>query len=73
VVIAQGEIWWAELREPVGSEPGFRRPVLVGQSDDFNRTRHRTTICVPFPSNLAWAERAGNCLLPAAAPSPRPA
>ncbi len=65
MVIAQGEIWWADLPAPVDSEPGYRRPVLVVQSDDFNRTRLRTTICVPLTSNLAWAEAAGNVLLPA--------
>ena len=65
MVIAQGEIWWADLPAPAGSEPGFRRPVLIVQSDDFNRTRLRTTICVPLTSNLAWAEAAGNVLLPA--------
>jgi mRNA interferase MazF len=39
VVIAQGEIWWADLPEPAGSEPGFRRPVVVIQSDAFNRSK----------------------------------
>lgn len=33
--MSQGDVWWAELDEPVGSEPGFRRPVVVVQGDDF--------------------------------------
>ena len=41
-MIAQGEVWWADLAEPFGSEPGFRRPVLVVQCDAFNRSRIAT-------------------------------
>jgi len=62
-VIAQGEIWWAELLEPSGSEPGYRRPVLVVQSDAFNRSRIGTVVCVPLTSNLRWAGAPGNVLL----------
>jgi len=47
VVISQGEIWWADLPERLASEPGYRRPVLVAQSDAFNRSRIRTVVCVP--------------------------
>ncbi len=39
MVIAQGEVWWADLPEPSGSDPGFRRPVIVVQGDAFNRSR----------------------------------
>jgi mRNA interferase MazF len=64
-VIAQGEVWWADLGEPVGSEPGFRRPVVVVQGDAFNRSRIATVICVSLTSNLRWAEAPGNVLLSA--------
>jgi mRNA interferase MazF len=63
VVIAQGEVWWADLSEPVGSEPSFRRPVLVVQSDPLNQSRIATTICVPLTSNLKWADAPGNVAL----------
>jgi mRNA interferase MazF len=63
VVIAQGEVWWADLGEPVGSEPGFRRPVLIVQGDSLNRSRVATAICVPLTSNLKWGEAPGNVLL----------
>jgi mRNA interferase MazF len=63
VVISQGEVWWADLREPSGSEPGFRRPVVVVQGDAFNRSRISTVVCVPLTSNLRWAEAPGNALL----------
>jgi mRNA interferase MazF len=62
-VISQGEVWWAELDEPSGSEPGFRRPVVVVQGDSFNRSRIATVVCVPLTSNLRWAEAPGNVLL----------
>ena len=64
-MIARGEIWWADLPEPSGSEPGFRRPVVVVQGDAFNRSRISTVVCVPLTSNLGWAEAPGNVLLPA--------
>jgi mRNA interferase MazF len=67
VVIAQGEVWWADLGEPAGSEPGVRRPVVVVQGDAFNRSSLRTVVCVSLTSNVRWAEAPGNVLLPARA------
>ena len=63
MVVSQGEIWWADLGEPVGSGPGFRRPVVVVQGDPFNRSRISTVVCVPLTSNLKWSEAPGNVLL----------
>jgi mRNA interferase MazF len=65
VVISQGDVWWADLPEPVGSAPGFRRPVVVVQGDDLNRSRMSTVLCVPLTGNLRWAEALGNVYLPA--------
>jgi mRNA interferase MazF len=65
MVIAQGDVCWADLAEPVGSGPGFRRPVLVVQGDAFNRSRVATVVCVPLTSNLKWGEAPGNVQLPA--------
>ena len=62
-MVGQGEIWWADLGEPVGSAPGFRRPVVVVQSDEFNWSRIATVVCVPLTSNLQWAKAPGNVLL----------
>jgi mRNA interferase MazF len=64
VAISRGEIWWADLAEPSGSEPGFRRPVVVVQCDAFNRSNIQTVVCVPLTSNLVWADAPGNVLLP---------
>lgn len=63
-MIARGEIWWADLAEPRGSEPGFRRPVVVIQANAFNRSRIGTVIVVAVSSNLALAEAPGNFRLP---------
>jgi len=63
VALSQGEIWWADLGEPMGSAPGFRRPVLVVQGDALNRSRIATVVCVPLTSNLRWASAPGNVAL----------
>ena len=63
MVISQGEIWWADLPVPVGSGPGFRRPLVVVQGDALNRSRLATAVCVPLTSNLRWADAPGNVLL----------
>ena len=67
MVIAQGHVYWANLSDPTGSGPGFRRPVLVVQGDALNRSRIRSVVCVPLTSNLRWAEAPGNVLLSAQA------
>ena len=60
MVISQGDIWWADLPDPTGSGPGFRRPVVVVQGDALNRSRIATVVCVPLTSNVKWAEAPGN-------------
>jgi mRNA interferase MazF len=59
----RGEIWWASLRPPRGSEPGYRRPVLILQQDDFNRSHIATVIAVVLTSNLRLQAAPGNVLL----------
>jgi mRNA interferase MazF len=63
----RGEIWWANLPEPVGSEPGYNRPVLVIQDDTFTQSNINTIIVVMITSNLNLAAAPGNVLLPRAA------
>jgi mRNA interferase MazF len=63
VVIAQGEIWWADLGEPTGSAPDFRRPVLIVQCDAINASSINTAVCVPLTSNLKWGGAPGNVIL----------
>jgi len=63
VVIERGEIWWAELPDPAGSEPGYRRPVVVVQADAFNRSRISTVVAVAITSDLDRAAAPGNVRL----------
>ncbi len=63
MVVTQGDVYWVDLRPPTGSEPGFRRPVLVVQGEAFNASRIGTVVCVPLTSNLRWADSPGNVAL----------
>jgi mRNA interferase MazF len=65
MVIGQGDVCWASLGDPVGSAPGFRRPVVVVQGDSFNASRIATTVVVPLTSNLRLAAAPGNVVLSA--------
>jgi mRNA interferase MazF len=67
VVVSQGDVSWADFGEPVGSQPGFVRPVIVVQSDAFNLSDIATVVVVPLTSNLGLERFPGNVLLPAKA------
>jgi len=58
--VQRGEIWWATLPDPAGSEPGYRRPVLVVQSDAFNQSAIKTVVCAAITSNLHLGAAPGN-------------
>ena len=60
----RGEVWWADLDPSDKSEPAFRRPLLIVQSNGFNRSRISTTIAVVMTSNLRLAEAPGNVFVP---------
>ena len=61
-MIRRGEVWWASLPDPKGSGPGYRRPVLVVQVDEFNESRIQTVIVAAITSNLRLAAAPGNVL-----------
>lgn len=63
MVIRQGDVYWVELGEPSGSEPGYRHPHVVIQNDLFNRSRIRTTVVCLITSRLKRAQAPGNVLL----------
>lgn len=65
MVVRRREIWWADLGTPRGSEPGYRRPVLVAQADSFNRSRLRTVVVVGLTTNMRRLDAPGNVLLTA--------
>jgi mRNA interferase MazF len=60
VTVERGELWWADLGEPRGSEPALRRPVLVLQADSFNRSRLQTVVVVSLTTDLRLAAAPGN-------------
>ena len=62
-MVRRGQLWWAELPNPIGSEPGFNRPVLVIQADKFNESRINTVIVMAISSNLRLAKAPGNVRL----------
>lgn len=69
----RGEVWWAGLGAPRGSAPGYERPVLIVQDDDFNRSPIRTVVIAAITSNLGRAEAPGNVWVdPRVSGLPRP-
>jgi mRNA interferase MazF len=62
----RGSVWWADLPEPTGAAPGYRRPILLIQADAFTNSRLATVVAVVITSNLRLAAAPGNLLLPAA-------
>lgn len=60
----RGEIWWARLPKPRASEPGYRRPILIIQSDSFNVTRISTIVAIVLTSNMMLGRAPGNVALP---------
>jgi mRNA interferase MazF len=65
MVVNRGEIWWASLPDPVGSTPGYKRPILIVQANEFNKSKINTLIAVAITSNLRLAAAPGNILLTA--------
>jgi mRNA interferase MazF len=63
VIMQRGEIWWADLPEPTGATPGYRRPILLMQADAFLQSRIATVIAVIITSNLRLATAPGNVFL----------
>ena len=59
----RGEIWWASLPDPAGSMPGYRRPVLIIQSDTFSASAIKTVAILSITSNLRLANSPGNLLV----------
>lgn len=73
MVIQQGDVHWIDLGPIRGSSPAGRRPVLVVQSDLFNRSGIQTTVVAAVTSNLRLAAAPGNVRLrKGAAGLPRP-
>jgi len=63
MVINQGDVFWVDLSEPSGSEPGYRHPHVVIQNNVFNRSRINTVVVCALTSNLKRAQAPGNVML----------
>ena len=63
MVAQRGQIWWADLGEPRGSGPGYRRPIIVIQANSFNKTNLSTVIVAIVTSNLDLGDMPGNVRL----------
>ncbi|CAK8713531.1 mRNA interferase [Candidatus Electrothrix laxa] len=63
MVIKRGQIWWAELPDTVGSGPGYRRPMVIIQANEFNRSNISTIIAAVITSNVGLAAAPGNVFL----------
>jgi len=61
--MTRGELWWADFGIPFGSEPGYKRPVLIIQNDFFNNSKINTTIVIPLTTNLILADAPGNIFI----------
>lgn len=64
-MIERGDVWWADVEEPVGSHPGGRRPVAVVSADPFNASRIATVTVAMITSNTTLAAAPGNVSLAA--------
>jgi mRNA interferase MazF len=62
-VVNRGQIWWVELAEPIASEPGYKRPVIIVQANEFNKSRINTVVVIAITSNLRLAAAPGNVRL----------
>ena len=61
--MTRGELWWADFGVPFGSEPGYKRPVIIIQNDFFNRSNINTAIVIPLTTNMILADAPGNIIL----------
>ncbi|MSR31628.1 MAG: type II toxin-antitoxin system PemK/MazF family toxin [Gemmataceae bacterium] len=63
MVINQGDLFWLDLGEPAGSEPGSLHPFVVIQNDAFNKSQIKTTVVCALTSNRKLALAPGNVAL----------
>lgn len=63
MVIEQGEIYWVELSDPRGSDPGYKHPHIVIQNNLFNLSKINTVVMCSLTSNLKRGLSPGNVTL----------
>lgn len=62
-MICQGDIYWIDLGQPIGSEPAYIHPYVVIQNDVMNHSLIGTAIVCTLTTNLRRAKAPGNLLL----------
>lgn len=63
MVIKQGDLFWIDLGEPIGSAPGYKRPYGVIQNNAINQSRINTVVVCALSADLKRATAPGNILL----------
>jgi mRNA interferase MazF len=63
MVNERGEIWWADLPAPIGSSPGYQRPIVITQANFLSKTDINTVIGAVITTKLKLAEMPGNVLI----------
>ena len=63
MVICQGDVFWAKLSPSAGSEPAYKRPVVIVQRDSINRSKFRSIVVVPLTKQTKHSVLPGNILL----------
>jgi len=63
MAIRQGDVFWIDLGDPSGSEPGYLHPHVVVQNNLFNASRIHTVVVCVITSNLKRARAPGNVRL----------
>jgi mRNA interferase MazF len=63
MVICQGDVFWTSLSPSSGSEPAYKRPVVIVQRDSINRSKFRTVVVIPLTKQTKHAILPGNVLL----------
>jgi mRNA interferase MazF len=61
--VRQGQIWLADLGEPVGSAAGYQRPVVIVQGNRVNASRLDTYLATPLTGNLRLSQFPTNLLM----------
>ncbi|MCR5062929.1 MAG: type II toxin-antitoxin system PemK/MazF family toxin [Treponema sp.] len=61
--MTRGEIWWVDFGVPLGSEVGFKRPVIIIQNNILNESNLKTVVVLPLTSNILFADIPNNVLL----------
>jgi len=63
MVICQGDVFWTRLSPASGSEPTYKRPVVIVQRNSINRSKFRTVLVVPLTKQTKHDILPGNVRL----------